>query len=107
MFLKMIATDRPPRGARRMRPSLSRPTRTFLPAVFEPSPPSDPKHRSTLLQAPPPGIAEILRDRGVHPQTLLLCTDTDIDTAGSYRTQWLVVTADLLLVCCDDRTPPV
>src|SRR5206468_4356306 len=52
-------------------------------------------------------LSAFLADRGIHPETVLICTDSDIDDAGHYRPQWLVVTTDYLFVCAPDATAQV
>ena len=58
-----------------------------------------------LKKTPPASILEKLKDEGIHPEDLLLCTDTDIDPRGRYTPQWLAVTPERLLVMTNGRSP--
>ncbi len=60
---------------------------------------------SKLLQRPPGSVEEFLRERGIGLSDLLLCTDTDVDWSGRYEQQWLVATADHVLVLSGGPTP--
>ena len=51
-----------------------------------------------LRKQPPQAVAQVLRDRGVDPESLQLCTDSDIDLLGRYYPQWLVVSDSRLFV---------
>lgn len=61
-----------------------------------------------LLKAEAPEeIARLLRDYGIDPAELLLCTPTDIDLQGRYVNQWLAVTDEDLLVISDGAEPKI
>lgn len=51
-----------------------------------------------LRKEPPAAVAQVLRDRGVDPAALSLCTDSDIDLLGRYYPQWLAVSDSKLFV---------
>ncbi|MEI7634964.1 MAG: DUF1854 domain-containing protein [bacterium] len=51
-----------------------------------------------LKQQPPASVAAGLATVNIQPQDILLCADTDIDRAGNYVPQWLVVTKDRVIV---------
>jgi ATP-binding cassette, subfamily B, bacterial len=52
-------------------------------------------------------VANRLAAESIRPEDLVLCTNTDIDRAGSYHEQWLAVTNDRVLVCSDSKTPDI
>lgn len=57
-----------------------------------------------LRQTPPAAVAERMAREGIDQGDLLLCSPTDIDAAGRYRRQWLLVTRERLLVVGEE--PP-
>ena len=60
-----------------------------------------------LRRAPPEPVSDLLRDRGIGPSDVRLCTDTDIDFLGRYVPQWLVVTDTDLLVATLEGQPAI
>jgi len=58
-----------------------------------------------LKQVPPAPIAHKLASEAIRQEDILLCTNTDIDRQGNYREQWLVVTAEKVLVFSDGEAP--
>ncbi|NLF40675.1 DUF1854 domain-containing protein [bacterium] len=62
---------------------------------------------TVLLAAPPAPVHARLAAEGIRQDDLQLCTPTDIDFFGTYQTQWLVVTADRLLVLTEDEPAAV
>ncbi len=61
---------------------------------------------SKLRQQPPEAIVDLLATRGISTSDILLCTDTDIDSAGAYTKQWLIVTEQQALVITDINVAP-
>lgn len=55
-----------------------------------------------LTQRPPPQIQKQLDSWEIGQSQRLLCTNTDIDPLGRYRAQWLVATADEVIVLSED-----
>jgi len=60
-----------------------------------------------MKQTPPEPVVQRLARESIHPDDLVLCTDTDIDRLGTYTVQWLAVTQDRLLVLSDGEAPEV
>ena len=120
MFYKLIAAGRQPVGAvdavRMGNPA----ARTRPPGESPSKPPKRQdnheahrpaaEHASLLKQTPPRAVLRVLSSLGVSMDDVVLCTDTDIDAAGAYRTQWLVATDERLFVIADDsdpKSPPI
>lgn len=61
----------------------------------------------SLLQTPTEPVLQLLAREGITFSDVLLCTQTDIDFLGQYQTQWLVVTAQKLLVIAEGEPPQV
>lgn len=113
MLFKLIATGRPVggsagsirlrRGAGRRRNPGPLPPRRHKGPTSAP-----PRHASSSLKRTPPlGIVRLLSQERIGLDDLLLCVETDIDANGACRPQWLIVTADRVLVCSDGDTTSV
>ena len=111
-MFKMIATGRPPVGTAGPVRVPRRRARRSGPEGGGPSsgPPKPSTKRSpetsggsssncSLKRTPPLAAVALLSREGIGLDDLLLCTETDIDSDGAYRGQWLAVTNDRLLVC--------
>ena len=117
MFFKAVATAPPPVGTAESVGVGKRTERRRRSSGHAPKPPKQlnkPKAgellgrpASALKKIPPLAIARLLSGQGVAAADILLCTDTDIDFAGAYQTQWLVVTEDRAVVCSDGDAPRV
>ena len=117
MFFKTIATARPPAGAaegvRVTKPSARR-SRFTDGASRSPKPQPKPKATglsaqpaSALKQAPPLPLARLLSAQGIASADVLLSLPTDIDAAGAYCPQWLIITDERVIVCAEGDTPHV
>jgi ATP-binding cassette subfamily B protein len=56
---------------------------------------------------PPQAVADALAAESVDTRGILLCTSTDIDSLGTYKPQWLVVTKEGLWVVSEGEQPMV
>jgi len=61
----------------------------------------------SLRIEPPQAVADVLAAESVDMEGLLLCTNTDIDSLGTYKPQWLLVNKDGLWVISDAKEPAI
>ncbi|MCX7846776.1 MAG: DUF1854 domain-containing protein [bacterium] len=61
----------------------------------------------SLLQTPAEPVMRVLEQEGIVFSQVLLCTTTDIDFLGHYQTQWLIVSAEKLVVVGEGEPPVV
>ena len=59
----------------------------------------------SLKLVPPAAIASCLRDSSANPDDLLLCTNSDIDSLGKYKSIWLAVDSKTVYVVSDGQVP--
>ncbi len=110
MFRKMdesaaaVTVDQQP-GANRANRAASKKRDPFK-RSHRPPQPQAPVY-SALRQPLPPGLEPLLIPLNLLQADLLLCTDTDLDSAGQYRPQWLLVTPDRILVCTLANHPEI